>query len=227
MNFLTLTSLTADRLTEAVALDQRCLGGLWTQDGYQREIDSPNSDLLILQQQTRDQESGKGEQAIGSQQAENPANTASPAPLIGLACAWAILDEAHITLLAIDPAHRRQGLGQVLLYALLISARHRGMEWATLEVRVSNRAAISLYQRFGFEAVGERPGYYQNPSENALILWRQGLQRAAFETDLRQWQVELSQRLEQAGWHLSGFPNLDRNPAALLKSAKSSSFPLT
>ncbi len=197
MNFLTLAPLTSDYLAEAVDLDQRCLGGLWTSDGYQREIDSPNSDLLMLRQVM-----------IQPVTAAKPldADISSPSPLsssslIGLACAWAILDEAHITLLAIDPTYRRQGLAQVLLYTLLALARDRGMEWATLEVRVSNQAAISLYQRFGFEAVGERPGYYQNPRENAQILWRQGLQRAAFADCLQQWRQELDQRLVQTGWY--------------------------
>lgn len=193
MNFLALTPLTSDQLSAAVDLDRRCLGGLWTRDGYQREIDSPNSDLLVLQQTDT----------------EIPSTSLSLHPpisssLIGLACAWAILDEAHITLLAIDPDYRRQGLAQVLLYALLVLARHRGMEWATLEVRVSNQAAISLYQRFGFETVGERPSYYQNPSENALILWRQGLQRSAFADSLQQWRQELNNRLIQSGWQWAG-----------------------
>jgi [ribosomal protein S18]-alanine N-acetyltransferase len=190
VNFLALTPLTPDQLSEAVDLDQRCLGGLWTRDGYQREIDSPNSDLLVLHKIPEISTSPSSPVSI------------SP-PLIGLACAWAILDEAHITLLATDPAYRRQGLAQVLLYALLVLARHRGMEWATLEVRVSNQAAISLYQRFGFEAVGERPGYYQNPTENALILWRQGLQRATFADCLQQWRAELNHRLMATGWHWS------------------------
>jgi ribosomal-protein-alanine N-acetyltransferase len=193
VNFLALIPLTSEWLTEAVDLDQRCLGGLWSQDGYQREIDSPNSDLLMLRQVS-----------AAEAAAEHQGNTGvSPSPsLIGLACAWAILDEAHITLLAVDSNYRRQGLGQLLLYRLLVLARHRGLEWATLEVRASNQAAISLYQQFGFESVGERPNYYQNPKENALILWRQGLQRSAFATCLQQWHQELTQRLEQTGWQL-------------------------
>jgi ribosomal-protein-alanine N-acetyltransferase len=193
VNFLALAPLTSDYLAEAVDLDQRCLGGLWAHDGYQREIDSPNSDLLMLQHFTAEPKHSNNE--------FDPFQPPSPPSIIGLACAWAILDEAHITLLAIDPAHRRQGFAQVLLYTLLVLARDRGMEWATLEVRVSNQAAISLYQRLGFETVGERPHYYQNPPENALILWRQGLQRAAFAAYLQQWRQQLEQRLAQTGWH--------------------------
>ena len=185
MNFLALTPLTADRLPEAVALDRQCLGGLWTLEGYQRELDSPNSDLLVLQP--------RGE-----------AGTLSES-LIGIACLWAILEEAHITILAIAPQYRQQGLGQALLYALLTSAHQRGLEWATLEVRPSNKGAIALYQKFSFEEVGKRRNYYQdgNQCEDALILWRKGLQHPEFSQTLRGWQETVSIQLRRSGWQLS------------------------
>lgn len=210
MNFLALQPLTPEYLTEVVKLDQRCFGGLWTLNGYQREIESPNSDLLILQKLP----------ANPAPQSEDGA-TALQAELIGLACAWAILDEAHITLLAVDPVYQRQGLGQVLLYALLVLARQRELEWATLEVRASNQTAIALYKKFGFETVGQRRGYYQDNQEDALILWRKGLQRPEFRTDLKQWQQELGHRLQQSHWHLSTFPDKGWNPSALFKSPSS------
>ncbi|MBD3883532.1 ribosomal protein S18-alanine N-acetyltransferase [Phormidium tenue FACHB-886] len=178
MNFLTIAPLVEALLPEAVALDQRCLGGLWTEDGYRREIDSPNSDLLMAQT--------KAEQT----------------QVIGLGCLWSILEEAHITILAIDPRYQRQGLGQALLLALLESAWKRGLEWATLEVRASNQAAIALYQRFDFQEVGRRRKYYDN-SEDALILWRKGLQHPEFLQRLQQWRSEVEQRLERSGWQWS------------------------
>jgi [ribosomal protein S18]-alanine N-acetyltransferase len=122
----------------------------------------------------------------------------------------------HITLLAVDFPYRGQGLGQALLYALLRLARRRSLEWATLEVRLSNQTAIALYQKFGFERVGERRGYYQksdqsspdsslNSSLDALILWRKGLQRPEFQDCLDQWRPEIDRRLAQSGWRLSEF----------------------
>jgi len=191
VNFLALTPLTADLLSEAVALDQQCLGGLWTLEGYQRELDSPNSDLLVLQPQT----------VLQPQQASpNPQSS-----LIGIACLWAILEEAHITVLAIAPQYQRQGLGQALLFALLASAQQRGLEWATLEVRVSNVRAIALYQKFGFQEVGKRRNYYQagHQNEDALILWRKGLQHPEFTQTLKQWQEKIEERLRRSGWQLS------------------------
>jgi [ribosomal protein S18]-alanine N-acetyltransferase len=187
MKVLELTALPADQLEQVVELDRRSLGGMWTIEGYRREMNSPNSDLLILQQMIL-------EQATPQQE--------TPQPILGVGCVWAILDEAHITTLAIDPTVQRQGWGSVMLHALLRAARGRGLEWATLEVRVSNVGAIALYKKFGFEAVGERKKYYQNPEENALILWRKGLQHFEFGQRLEDWEQEISDRLQLSGWGL-------------------------
>jgi [ribosomal protein S18]-alanine N-acetyltransferase len=173
MKVLQLQPLEAPQLEAVVDLDRRCLGGMWTIDGYRREMDSPNSDLLILQSEFQ---------------------------IIGVGCVWSILEEAHITLLAIDPQFQRQGLGLALLHSLLGAARQRGLEWATLEVRVSNTGAIALYERLGFEPVGERKRYYQNPEENALILWQKGLQRDEFGRQWVEWRKEIGDRLRQSGW---------------------------
>jgi ribosomal-protein-alanine N-acetyltransferase len=196
VNFLALQPLTSEYLQDAVALDQRCLGGLWTESGYQREIDSLNSDLLML--------------------SVEPAST-----LIGLACAWAILDEAHITLLAVDPDYQRQGLGQLMLWALLRLAQQRQMQWATLEVRASNQAAISLYQKFGFESVGRRPRYYPDNNEDALILWCKGLQRPEFTETLARWRQNLEQRLTAAAWQIASLPEAPQIDGELANAYKS------
>lgn len=163
----------------AVALDVLCLGGFWTAAGYQRELDSPNSDLIAL---------------------SLPPSVLPPDPddltqgMIGLGCLWAIAEEAHITTLAVHPHYRRQGLGQMLLITLLAQARHRHLEWATLEVRRSNQAAIALYQQIGFEPLGERRKYYPD-GEDALILWLKGLHKPDFQRRLIHLHQQVSDRL--------------------------------
>nr|WP_228035729.1 ribosomal protein S18-alanine N-acetyltransferase [Oculatella sp. LEGE 06141] len=179
-------------------LDQRCLGGLWTQAGYERELTSPNSDLLVLQDMSPE--------------------TDSSSSVIGLGCLWAILEEAHITILAVHPDCQRQGFGQALLYALLILAWRRNLEWATLEVRDSNQAAISLYRKFGFRDVGKRRRYYQDTGEDALILWRNGLQKPEFSQIVLNWRQQVSDRLHDAGWSL-----IDRLPGTPLDAGAGSS----
>ena len=153
---LELKPITIEQLPAVVELDQLCFNGLWTQEAYQREIESPNSDLIGL----------------------------------------AIPEAVH-------PHYRGQGFGRALLFGLLKSARARGMQRATLEVRESNQAALSLYQKFGFQTAGRRRRYYQDNNEDALILWRSGLGHPQFEETLASWYGEISSRLVSFGWNLS------------------------
>ncbi|MEI2422887.1 ribosomal protein S18-alanine N-acetyltransferase [Arthrospira platensis SPKY2] len=169
MTILQLKLLTPDLLPAVVELDRLCLGGLWNESGYQRELDSPNSDLVIWTHPTQGQPLS-GLQPISVQVAQTP-----PLPVIGIGCLWAIVDEAHITLLAIHPDYRGLGLGADLLRALLQLAQQRGLSHATLEVKPSNHIAQSLYQKFGFQIAGRRKKYYADTGEDALILWLSGL----------------------------------------------------
>jgi [ribosomal protein S18]-alanine N-acetyltransferase len=185
--------LTTELLPAALELDQRCLGGLWSREGYERELASPNSDLLVLRQGEQRRE-GENRCGLDSRMQE--------AALLGMGCLWSILEEAHITTLAVEPDYQRQGLGQALLYALIVSAWRRRLEWATLEVRVSNQTAIALYRKFGFQEVGRRRRYYQDNGEDALILWRSGLQKPDFCQVLPDLRQKVNDRLHQSGWHL-------------------------
>ncbi|QZZ20256.1 ribosomal protein S18-alanine N-acetyltransferase [Leptothermofonsia sichuanensis E412] len=186
MLFLSLQPLTPIWLPVALELDQCCFGGLWTADGYRREIESPNSELLIL-----------------TCASSPPPHVCPSAPLLGIGCYWAILEEAHITLLGVIPEYQRQGLGQALFYALLKSACLRGLERATLEVRISNQSALALYQKFGFREAGRRKCYYQDTGEDALVLWRGGLQSPDFGALLQFWWEDTRDRLYRSGWQLA------------------------
>ena len=193
--YLELKLLTENQLSAVVELDQRCLGGLWTKEGYQREIESPNSDLIIWK---REQEIGDGEQNLEEFQfpkLELNDGRNSGDELIGIGCLWAILEEAHITILAIDPDYQGKGLGQALLFQLLVSAWKRKLERATLEVKVSNQPAINLYHKFGFKEAGIRKKYYQDTGEDALILWRGDLHHPHFPQVLHQWYQEIGLKL--------------------------------
>ena len=77
----------------------------------------------------------------------------------------------HVMNVAVDPALRRQGIATAMLDELFGRADKPGEQY-TLEVRTSNDAAIALYERFGFESAGVRPGYYHDNKEDALIMWR-------------------------------------------------------
>ncbi len=90
--------------------------------------------------------------------------------VVGMVVIWVILDEAHVATLATHPDFRQRGIGRRLLARGLLAAYERGARMAYLEVRRSNLAAQALYQQFGFVVVGERPRYYQDNYEDALLM---------------------------------------------------------
>jgi ribosomal-protein-alanine N-acetyltransferase len=149
LDVIKIKPLTEEELTDVLELDNLCFGGLWSLDGYKKEIESPNSCLLIL--------------TINIEESEK---------IIGLGCFWAILDEAHLTILAIHPDFQGQGLGKLLLSKLLEEAENKNLERATLEVGENNNKALNLYQQFGFKEAGRRKKYYKKTGEDALILWK-------------------------------------------------------
>ena len=96
--------------------------------------------------------------------------------LVAYCACWMVFDELHINSLAVDIARRRQGLARQLLEQVLAEAVAAGASSATLEVRSSNEAARGLYESLGFAIEGRRRDYYQDPREDAIILWKRGMQ---------------------------------------------------
>ena len=88
---------------------------------------------------------------------------------------WIIVDIAEITNIAVTPNAQRQGLGEKTLNILLDVCRERGLAAVNLEVRENNAAAVGLYEKLGFEAVGRRKKYYNNKYD--AILMTKNLQR--------------------------------------------------
>lgn len=95
--------------------------------------------------------------------------------IVGFAGSWSIIDEAHITTIAVDSNYRRQHIGEVLLRAIIENCYAEKIKYLTLEVRESNLPAIKLYEKYGFQSFGVRKGYYQDNNENALIMWTENI----------------------------------------------------
>lgn len=106
--------------------------------------------------------------------------------LVGYSGFWLIGEEAHITTLAVHPTYRRQHVGERLLINDIIEARRVGARWMTLEVRVSNERAQLLYYKYGFKNLGIRKSYYQDNSEDALVLWTENIETTQFKKLLQQ-----------------------------------------
>lgn len=92
--------------------------------------------------------------------------------VVGYAGLWWILDEGHITNVAVRPGYRNRKIAEGIIRVLLEHTGKEGILHHTLEVRRSNEPAINLYEKFGFEVCGVRKGYYRFEGEDALIMWR-------------------------------------------------------
>jgi ribosomal-protein-alanine N-acetyltransferase len=105
--------------------------------------------------------------------------------VVGYGGIWVILEDSHITTLAVDPEFRGRRFGEVLLLRLIDEAIERGAAWMTLEVRESNTVAQKLYRKYGFTTVTMRTGYYSDDNESALIMWAGSLKSELYRNRLR------------------------------------------
>lgn len=130
-------------VAQVAALEKCCFSDPWSENSVRSELCNPLSFWLVA----LDEERVAG--YIGSQSVQG---------------------ESDMMNVAVDPAYRRQGIGEKLVTELAAQLKALGNESLTLEVRASNDSAIALYQKLDFEQVGRRPNYYRNPKEDALIL---------------------------------------------------------
>lgn len=101
--------------------------------------------------------------------------------VIGYCGFWLVIDEAHITTIAVHPEYRRQGIGELLLQKMINAGYEKEAKWFTLEVRASNISAQNLYYKYGFKSLGLRRKYYQDNQEDALIMWTENIWESKFK----------------------------------------------
>lgn len=129
-------------LTAVLDIERSSFPSPWTRASFLHELHNPHSRLLAAEWQGQ---------------------------VIGYLCCWLVADEVHILDVAVHPAHRRRGVGRLLLRDMLARARQSGARSASLEVRRSNLPAIALYQELGFREAAVRRRYYEN-GEDALLM---------------------------------------------------------
>ena len=105
--------------------------------------------------------------------------------VVGYGGIWVILEDSHITTIAVHPDYRSRGLGEQMLTHLLDEAMSRGASWITLEVRESNDVAQRLYRKYGFTNVSVRRAYYSDNNENAVVMWAGNLKGQLYRNRLR------------------------------------------
>ena len=119
------------------------------------------------------------------------------AALVGYGGFWKMVDEVHISTLAVLPPNRRRGIGELLLIAMLDASQEMGAKLVTLEVRKSNQAAQALYRKYQFEIVGERKHYYSDNGEDAWIMTTPEITTAAFNARLDELRAAVFAQLAQ------------------------------
>lgn len=151
-----------DAMTE---LDATCFSAPWSRASFEAELTTNQLAWYLIAEELIPSFEDTEDESYGD------AHEGRVGLLIGYAGLWAIEDEGHITNVAVHPDYRRMGLGSILVDMLIAQTRKEGLRRFTLEVRVSNRAAISLYEKFGFVSAGIRKGYYEDNNEDAMIMW--------------------------------------------------------
>jgi len=106
--------------------------------------------------------------------------------ILGVAGFWTMVDEIHITTIAVRNAYQQQGIGERLLISIIDMAAQLNARIVTLEVRVSNKQAQALYKKYGFQPAGMRPRYYSDNGEDALLMSTDTITSASFQSRFQQ-----------------------------------------
>jgi len=130
-------------LADVVTIERESFSTPWTPDSLRQAGEMENSIFLTVTE---------GDSAVG------------------FGCILLVADEGELVDIAVSPAYRKLGLGQMLMTALLTEAANRGTEQVFLEVRQSNTPARTLYEKNGFTAIGLRKKYYKDPVEDAVLM---------------------------------------------------------
>lgn len=169
----------------------------WSSSAFTYDLaNNPNAEYLVMRYLPW-MVAGRDERSLSRSVRRLLKPTPQDPSLIGYGGLWMVLEEGHICTLAVRPAWRGRGLGELLLAGLIERARERGAQMITLEVRVSNVAAQNLYLKYGFRVTGRRKGYYSDNHEDALIMSTDSIVAPAYREKLAALTGQLRERLER------------------------------
>ena len=151
-------------------IEKQCFAVPWSYESLHKDIVENGMAFYIVAEIASEDGGEATEQSeVAGQQC---GDTATAGQVCGYVGVWKILDEGHITNVAVAPEYRRMHIGRAMLETLFEVTGQAGIERYTLEVRASNEPAIRLYEGLGFKSEGIRPGYYEDNGEDAVIMWR-------------------------------------------------------
>jgi ribosomal-protein-alanine N-acetyltransferase len=190
-------------LPQVNQIDHEAFPTLWPPPNYQRELKNGIAHYIVVCDEDKKYEPPTPKtvppkglwRLIDRLRLHSDHHTDSEPPpareyITGFAGLWLMAGEAHITNIAVRESYRRQGMGELLLIALIDLALELGAHLMTLEVRASNTTAQSLYAKYGFIEVGLRRGYYTDNREDGVLMTIEDITSAPVQANL--------QRLRQA-----------------------------
>jgi ribosomal-protein-alanine N-acetyltransferase len=215
-------------------VEMACYHGHWSAATYQRELESSETCRYVIARASHTAPPPHESPQYGLHQCgsmirmlmdrffhrHSGAIFAPKPPVIGYAGLWLGVDEGHITTIAVEPRSRGFGVGELLLNGLIDETAEMNAHVLTLEVRVSNIVAQSLYRKYGFTTVGERRRYYTDTGEDALIMTTPPLDDPEYQNLLRdlQWQLFSRLRAEAQGDYLLVTPAMAAPSSSLSSS---------
>ncbi len=196
-------------LRQVNEIDREAFPSQWPPPNYRQELQNRLAHYLVAIDDSRTTElaaaepakksSGPGAWLMARLKRGRPREDVTPAEsrqfIVGFSGIWLMVDEAHITNIAVAQAYRRKGIGELLLIATIDMARELKASTMTLEVRVSNVPAQNLYSKYGFVNMGTRHGYYLDNKEDAIIMTTEDINAAAFQERIRQLRESLSKKI--------------------------------
>ena len=204
-------------------IEKRCFPQPWPQNAYRREIQSNRMAHYFIVRRLEDgadlepaevsatgaaSTSASHEGGLLGKLARMFRGSGEPPPtsaalevesksIVGYAGLWLMTDEAHVTTIAVAPESQGYGIGELLLLGLIDRAQQIGARWLTLEVRVSNKVAQNLYEKYTFKEMGLRRRYYSDNNEDALVMWTDPIESDAFQSAVRRNREVLGRNLGQ------------------------------
>ncbi len=188
-----------DDLDQIRRIEKESFPTPWPRDSYRREImQNDRAQYLVLRRAGVPRAAPSRD--VPPRRLRFPlwrfgAQRAAADDIVGFAGLWVMVDEAHITTIAVDMAHRGRGLGELMLIELIKLGQAAGASHMTLEVRVSNTVAQALYRKFSFRENGIRPRYYSDDREDALVMWSDPINDGRFKQRLAGCETALTERL--------------------------------
>lgn len=201
--------MTMSDVPRVVEIERLAYPSTWPPSAYRKELqDNRWAHYIVL----RDKQIAQESISVPAPEPEKPrrffslpflpgrATTTAPSPdlasIVGFAGLWLMVDEAHVTTIAMHPNYRRRGLGEFMLASLIDIAYEIGARWVTLEVRVTNYSAQNLYRKYGFREAGLRHRYYSDNQEDALIMWTDEINSPAYKQRFLELKAALVRKLE-------------------------------